>query len=312
MIYYELDTTQGGILVDQGQKIFDQPILAIDIGQIPEGRLRFKFLIAAFLDCTVRVLSLEPETRLGRVSRQMVQSQATAVSVIELDDQLHLHVGLENGVLLRSLLDNITGNLSDSRAKFLGLDRISLSKVQVQGQQAVLALSSQPYLCYSYMNAYQITPLSYAALEQATSFNSTQCSEGIVGIKDHEVRIVTVERLGEVFTQKIMRTRYTPIKMLVTPYTNNLFVVEKDFNCSTHSQRDLIRQRLYANSHIEEYEDLDFGVVGYPKPSSLVEGKDQYASCIRIVDPFSLETVYLKEFENDQAVFSAFFSTSIG
>jgi hypothetical protein len=31
------------------------------------------------------------------------------------NEQLYLHVGLENGVLLRALVDNVTGFLTDSR-----------------------------------------------------------------------------------------------------------------------------------------------------------------------------------------------------
>ena len=31
-----------------------------------------------------------------------------------------MHVGLENGVLIRTVVDNVTGVLSDSRSRFLG------------------------------------------------------------------------------------------------------------------------------------------------------------------------------------------------
>jgi splicing factor 3B subunit 3 len=45
-----------------------------------------------------------------------------------------------------------------------------------------------------------MAPLSYESLESAYSFSSTQCFEGIVGIKGNELRIIQVERLGEIFT----------------------------------------------------------------------------------------------------------------
>jgi hypothetical protein len=35
-------------------------------------------------------------------------------------DEIYLHVGLDNGILVRSLVDNITGGISDSRQQFLG------------------------------------------------------------------------------------------------------------------------------------------------------------------------------------------------
>jgi len=66
------------------------------------------------------VLSLEPESSLERVSMQALPAQASACLLVEIDNQLCLHVGLESGVLQRSVVDNITGGISDSRSKFLG------------------------------------------------------------------------------------------------------------------------------------------------------------------------------------------------
>jgi splicing factor 3B subunit 3 len=37
------------------------------------------------------------------------------------ETQLFLHVGLNNGVLLRTAVDSVTGVLSDSRTRFLGI-----------------------------------------------------------------------------------------------------------------------------------------------------------------------------------------------
>jgi len=34
---------------------------------------------------------------------------------VEEQDVFYLHVGLQNGVLVRSLVDNITGSISDTR-----------------------------------------------------------------------------------------------------------------------------------------------------------------------------------------------------
>jgi len=87
---------------------------------VPEGRQRSKFLVVGYADNTVKVLSLEPESCLHRISMQVVLSVPESVSLINLksdfaSQQLFLHVGLENGVLLRSVVDNVTGMLTDSR-----------------------------------------------------------------------------------------------------------------------------------------------------------------------------------------------------
>lgn len=63
-------------------------------------------------------------------------------------------------------------------------------------------------------NKVNITPLSYEMLEVASSFCSEKCPEGgIVAISGNTLRIITVERLGENFTHKVMPLRYTPTKI---------------------------------------------------------------------------------------------------
>lgn len=185
-----------------------------------------------------------------------------------MDGQLYLHIGLENGVLLRTGIDSITGSMSDSRSKFLGVEPIRLAEIVVKGQKAVLALSSKPYLCYDHHGQYTITPLSYESLEHACSFSSTQCFEGIVGIKGNDLRIIQVERLGELFTQKLLQTRYTPTKVQVNPITNHIVVLEKEYNCYTLSQREALKLKLAETSGDQTYKDADFQRVGYPRPGN--------------------------------------------
>ena len=178
--------------------------------------MRFKFLIAGFSGPLVRVLSLEPESCFNSVSTQALQGNPTAVGILEINDQLYLHIGIENkgvGTLVRTIVDSVTGGLSDSRSQFLGHEKITLSKITLQGKNSILALSSKSFLCYSHMNQYTMTPLSYTSLEHASRFSSTQCSEGIIGVRGTELRIIQIERPGDIFTQRIMPTKYTPTKM---------------------------------------------------------------------------------------------------
>jgi splicing factor 3B subunit 3 len=106
-------------------------------------------------------------------------------------------------VLLRTIVDNVTGVLSDSRSRILGTNGIQMAKVRVgtgvgsTSNNALIALCNKPWLCYSHMGKVNITPLSYEALEGASSFSSEKCSEGIVAISNNTIRIISVDRLGE-------------------------------------------------------------------------------------------------------------------
>jgi len=77
----------------------------------------------------------------------------------------------------------------------------------------MIALSNKPWLCYSYMGRYRVTPLSYESLSNASPFSSERCPEGVVAIAENTLRIISVERLGEQFTQQVLATRYTPCKI---------------------------------------------------------------------------------------------------
>ena len=45
--------------------------------------------------------------------------------------QIYLNVGLNNGVLLKTVIDSITGNLTDTRTRFLGSKPVKLFKITV-------------------------------------------------------------------------------------------------------------------------------------------------------------------------------------
>ncbi len=140
-------------------------------------------------------------------------------------------------MLLRTVVDNITGVLSDSRTRFLGTSSIQMAKVKQSGQNALVALSNKPWLCYQNMSKVNITPLSYESLECASSFCSEKCPEGVVAISGNTIRIIQVERLGESFTHQVMNLKYTPSKMIVHPETNYLVILEKDHQCFTTKER---------------------------------------------------------------------------
>ena len=73
-----------------------------------------------------------------------------------------------------------------------------------------------------------MTPLRYDSLQSATPFSSERCLDGIVAIAENSLRIISVEHLGEQFTQTVLKTRYTPCKIQVHPETQYLVVLEKD------------------------------------------------------------------------------------
>jgi len=205
IVYFELDAISQQ-LQETETHYWHTQITCLDVGEVPEGRQRCRFLAVGSTDKTVKILSLDPEGCLKQISMQAMPAVPESVALISLREeeeaqqQLFLHIGLDNGVLLRTVVDNVTGVLSDSRSRFLGSNSISLSKVQQQGSPAVVALCGKPWLCYQYMRQYNVTPLDYTYLESIASFCTSGFDDALIGIAGDQLHIFYPAKHGETFT----------------------------------------------------------------------------------------------------------------
>jgi splicing factor 3B subunit 3 len=197
IVYFEMDS-DGSLAEYDERREMTGTVTCLSLGEVPEGRVRSSFLAVGCDDSTVRILSLDPDSTLENKSVQALTSAPSALSIMAMTDSisggttLYLHIGLYSGVYLRTVLDEITGELSDTRTRFLGLKPTKLFRVTVAGQAAVLALSSRPWLGYSDPQTlgFMLTPLDYVGLQYAWTFTSEQCEEGIVGIQGQNLRYV--------------------------------------------------------------------------------------------------------------------------
>lgn len=110
-MYFEINDVTGQLQQTQ-TKFFESEIKCMDLPEVPEGRTRYKFLAVGFNDNTCRILSLDVDSCLQKLSIQAFPAQPESVCLTNHD---YLHVGLANGVLIRSTVDSITGGITDSR-----------------------------------------------------------------------------------------------------------------------------------------------------------------------------------------------------
>ena len=196
IVYFEMDPEDGSLAEYDEKREMSGTVTCLSLGEVPEGRMRSQFLAVGCDDSTVRVLSLDPESTLENKSVQALTSAPSALKIMAMTDStsggstLYLHIGLWSGVYLRTVLDEVTGELSDTRTRFLGPKKAELFQVSVKGEQAVLALSSRAWLGYSdpQTKGFTLTPLNFPALEWASNFSSEQCVEGMVGIERQSLR----------------------------------------------------------------------------------------------------------------------------
>lgn len=325
LIYFEVDIT--GQLMEVEKHEMSGDVACLEIAPVPEGRQRSRFLAVGSYDNTIRILSLDPDDCMQILSLQSVSSPPESLLFLEVQASiggedgadhpanLFLNAGLQNGVLFRTVVDMVTGQLSDARSRFLGLRAPKLFSIVVRGRRAMLSLSSRPWLGYIHQGHFLLTPLSYETLEYAASFSSDQCAEGVVAVAGDALRVFTIERLGESFNETSIPLRYTPRKFVIQPKRKLLVIIESDQGAFTAEERESLKKMCFESAGMGENanaEDTENGgddedandplsdeQYGYPKAES-----EKWVSCIRVLDPRTGETPCLLELQNNEAAVS--------
>ena len=314
LIYYQLDAA--GSLAEVDKKDTAQEVSCLALGSVPEGRQQTPFLAVGKWNNTIQILSLDPDPEkcMTVLSVLALQTQAESAALISVPigrasgaPALFLCIGLSNGVMIRARLAD-SGQLSDSRTRFLGARAVKLSRLPLGGREGVLALSSRPWAAYSHQFSLVTSPLAYQALESGCSFSAEICPEGIVAIAGNTLRILSLDKLGDAFNAEAVPLRYTPRKVAVHSVSGNLVIVEADHNAYNEEEKGQIYEAtgvqppLPADAPVPDEEEAE-GVVmeasiGVPRAQ---QGK--WASCIRVVEPVSRQTLSLIELgENEAAV----------
>ncbi|KAI9055492.1 hypothetical protein LZ554_000445 [Drepanopeziza brunnea f. sp. 'monogermtubi'] len=304
IVYFEMDS-DGSLAEYDEKKEMSGTVTCLSLGEVPEGRVRSQFLAVGCDDSTVRILSLDPDSTLENKSVQALTSAPSALSIMAMSDSssggstLYLHIGLYSGVYLRTVLDEVTGELSDTRTRFLGPKPARLFRVSVQGQAAVLALSSRPWLGYSdpVTKGFMLTPLNYPGLEWGWNFSSEQCTEGMVGIQGQNLRIFSIEKLTDNLLQDTISLTYTPRRFLRHPEHPLFYTIESDNNIlSPATKAKLLEDPSVVNGDAAVLPAEEFG---YPR------GKNHWASCISVVDPVTEKRVLQKiDLDDNEAAVS--------
>ena len=129
-------------------------ITAIDLCELPEGRIRSPYLAVADINNNVRILSLDPSNLMERLSVQVsvgrfilraqfpftlllfqaLKGDISSLCMAYLRERgadtppsLYLFVGQKDGVLQRTQVDEVTAKLSDMRMRWVSSQNIYLS-----------------------------------------------------------------------------------------------------------------------------------------------------------------------------------------
>ncbi|KAJ3510268.1 hypothetical protein NLJ89_g4774 [Agrocybe chaxingu] len=308
LVYFELDL-DGQLNEYQDRKAMGSTVLALSVAEVPEGRQRTPYLAVGCEDQTVRIISLDPETTLETISLQALTAPPSSICIADMLDAsinkaaptMFVNIGLQNGVLLRTVLDPINGQLTDTRTRFLGTRPVKLIRVQIQKNPAILALSSRSWLNYTHQNLMHFTPLIYDNLDYAWSFSAELSPEGLIGIAGSVLRIFQVPKLGMKLKQDSIPLSYTPRKFITHPHNSYFYMIEGDHRVvgDEAAEKKLQELRQQGKRVDQEVVDLPPDIFGRPKAAA-----GTWGSCIRIIDPVESKTVNVIHLDSNEAAFS--------
>jgi len=327
ILYFECDS-DGSLAMAEEEIALDSTINCLAMPDVPEGSVRAFFLAVGCSDQTVRIFNLSPDMEgniLRSISVQALTSPPSDLTINLMSDKSSrgysqfLHIGLRSGVYIRSVLDEMTGDIGDTRRRFLGPEPIKFAKVTVAGEPAILAMTSRPWLGYTHprTGVLQLTPLNYIAFKSAWNFDGSQF-KGIICVSANELRIFTFNDLTDNTTYENIPLKYTPRKMVGYHDQGVFYVIQSECNTLNADTRQTllknatVKQEDNAHSSIEvssangeptndpESNELPPIEFGYPR----AQGK--WASCIQVVDPVTEKAVTRSiEIKKNQSLVSA-------
>eukprot|EP00911_Craspedida_sp_UC1_P001250 UC1_evm1s943 len=279
VVYFELDAA--GRLSEYTERLpLPDDACCLALGPVPEGELRSPFLVAGCVDSTVRLVSLRPTDCLQPLGMQALPDKPHNVAIIATAaattmsssssssssggigagasttaaapgsgrSPLQLCVGLENGMLMRTGMDAVTGDLADARTSYLGARPVRLRPVSLGGgAPALLALSTRTWLAHAHTGTPRLLPLAYEALDHAAPFSSEQCPEGVVALSRSTLHVLALEELDTIFDANITPLPLTPRRLALDAPTSLLFATEGDHRA--RSEEDKAQMSADAGSN---------------------------------------------------------------
>ena len=278
-------------------------VTALAVGQTPRGREQAKYAVVGCDDCTIRVLSIELDSPLEVRSVQALSAVPSSVEVIEQLDPgsgtvvSYVHIGLQSGLYLRAVIDDVTGELGEVRTKFLGAKATRLFPVEVgEDTSGVLACSSRPWLGYNHPQSqmYTLTPLVTAALETARPFVSEHI-RGLCALQGSNLFIFEMPSIGGRLSSSEVKLNYTPRAMSRNPYFPIWYVVQSDGNTlSKATRQELLANGTDTKMKVEgngEAEEEEVSPEELERHVGLSRATGHWASCISAVDPVEKKAI---------------------
>ncbi|KAJ2055539.1 pre-mRNA-splicing factor rse1 [Coemansia sp. S146] len=282
--YFEMDS---GVLREHAERLaVGSDVTCVALAPIPASRLLAPLVAVGCEDQTVRVHALEPHRCLEALSMQAVADVAHSAALVDhgLGD-LTMYAGLRNGLLVRAQVDPVSGDVDDTRTRFLGARPVQLCPTT---SQSAVALSAAPWLCHVQQGRVRTTPLSYDMLDYVAPLG-----DNLVCVAGASLRILSIDRLGAsaALTCASIPLAFTPRGFCAHDGSHYFAVIEAEHGrwAPAHYAATLVE------SGAVDDEDEAAQALLPAEQFGLVRNAGGWASLVRVLSPFDGETAFLDE-----------------
>lgn len=263
-------------------------ITCVAIAPTPDGQMQAKFGVVGCDDSSIRVFSTEIETPLEMHSIQAVNGIPCSCKILNHYDPatggnvMMVHIGMKNGIYLRAVVDEHTGDLSDVRTRFIGPEEVHLYVVEVEGQDCIMACSKTPSLAYSHpaTGQFTVTPLDTTQLLSAANFH-TEEGRALCSLTETDLMMFNVRSLSGRIIEESVSLDNTPRNFDKHPAEALYYVAGADAN--TMSKETVRSLMANANKDIPD-EEMDGVQSDLPEEFGLPRGPGHWASSVQVVD----------------------------
>lgn len=201
-------------------------ITAVAIPPLQEGIRVAKWIAVATADMVIYIVSIASTDRIWEISaRQMANDPVSDMAFLDIPGAgLVLHIGLANGVLMRSNVDETEGGLGTPQMRFLGHSPIRFKPIMLDNGLGLLANSTSPWL----LSGLKLSQIATQGFVDATPLTAAFCPDGgFVKITRSEMVFFAVDDMNiSVDTQSFPLAR-TP-RQIVKITDTKLFLMCSD------------------------------------------------------------------------------------
>ena len=310
VVLLEIDDT--GELVEVAERNFGGlDVNCLGIQKERPGQSRGFVAVTGLSDGSMRILSLEPGKSLKQIAAQSLSSAPVSCCISDWGESVKLFVGLSSGSCFRCNLDAVTGKITLPVMDSLGERPCHVSSVNLSGENVILALSSFTHIYRSWEG--KISKLltqfqSTESLDLACSFSSSQCPQGLIGVFSNSLSISVAENIDRGSDIASLSVSYTPRRFchLPVPFSEHgqsefIAVLEAEHNAYNDETRSEIKREL---SLIDLADEQPTEATSDSSVGTFMAGDRKWASCIRIINCITLESVFKLDLDVDETAVS--------